>query len=104
MSGSVKEIAIVVGSTGAMGQVITRRLADAGDDDETAPLVEPLTPREMQVLTLLTDGLPNKQIARDLGVSEETIKFHLASIFGKLGASNRTDAVRQALRRGLVPL
>ena len=79
-------------------------MADAGDGDETAPLVEPLTPREMQVLTLLTDGLPNKQIARDLGVSEETIKFHLASIYGKLGASNRTDAVRQALRRGLVPL
>ena len=81
-------------------------MADAGDGDETRPLVEPLTPREIQVLTLLTDGLPNKQIARDLGVSEETIKFHLASIllFGKLGASNRTDAVRQALRRGLVPL
>ena len=75
--------------------------SDAGDEPR---LVEALTPREMQVLTLLANGSPNKQIAKDLGVSEETIKFHLASIFGKLGASNRTDAVRQALRRGLVPL
>jgi DNA-binding NarL/FixJ family response regulator len=68
------------------------------------PLVEPLTPREVQVLELLADGLANKAIAARLGVSDETVKFHLGSIFGKLGASNRTDAVRQALRRGLVPL
>lgn len=67
-------------------------------------LVEPLTPREMQVLELLADGLPNKAIASSLNVSDETVKFHLASVFGKLGASNRTDAVRRALRRGLVPL
>ena len=66
--------------------------------------ISEITARELQVLTLLADGLPNKQIARALGLSDETVKFHLASIFGKLGASNRTDAVRQALRRGLVPL
>ena len=72
--------------------------------DACPPLIEPLTPREMEVLTLLADGLPNKAIAARLGISDETIKFHLASVFGKLGASNRTDAVRQALRRGLVPL
>jgi DNA-binding NarL/FixJ family response regulator len=71
------------------------------DDD---PLVEPLTPRELQVLELVADGLPNKAIAAALRVSDETVKFHLGSIFGKLGASNRTDAVRLALRRGLVPL
>ncbi len=71
-------------------------------DDE--PLVEPLTPREIQVLELVADGLANKAIASRLGVSDETVKFHLGSIFGKLGASNRTDAVRQALRRGLVAL
>ena len=71
-----------------------------GDDD----LVEALTQRELEVLTLLADGLPNKAIARRLVISDETVKFHLGSIFGKLGASNRTDAVRQALRRGLVPL
>jgi DNA-binding NarL/FixJ family response regulator len=73
-----------------------------GRDDE--PLVEPLTPRETQVLELVADGLPNKAIAARLGVSDETVKFHLGSVFGKLGASNRTDAVRRALRRGLVPL
>ncbi len=78
-------------------------MAAAANGDEP-PLVEHLTRRELEVVTLLADGLPNRQIARSLGVSEETIKFHLASIFGKLGASNRTDAVRQALRRGLVPL
>lgn len=68
------------------------------------PLIEPLTPREFQVLALVADGLSNKAIAASLGVSDETVKFHLGSVFGKLGASNRTDAVRQALRRGLIPL
>jgi DNA-binding NarL/FixJ family response regulator len=72
----------------------------AGEDD----LIEALTQRESEVLALLADGLPNKTIARRLEISDETVKYHLGSIFGKLGASNRTDAVRQALRRGLVPL
>ena len=75
--------------------------AAIGDEDD---LFEALTQRETEVLTLLADGLPNKAIARRLEISDETVKFHLGSIFGKLGASNRTDAVRQALRRGLVPL
>ena len=56
------------------------------------------------MLRLLADGLPNKAIAARLGISEETVKFHLASVFGKLGATNRTDAVRQAIRRGLVAM
>jgi DNA-binding NarL/FixJ family response regulator len=68
------------------------------------PLLEPLTPREAQVLELVADGLPNKAIAGILGVSDETIKFHLGSILGKLGASNRTDAVRIALQHGLVTI
>jgi DNA-binding NarL/FixJ family response regulator len=67
-------------------------------------LIEPLTPRETQVLELVADGLSNKRIAGALGVSDETVKFHLASIFGKLGASNRTDAVQLALRHGLVTI
>ena len=66
--------------------------------------VEPLTAREVEVLDALADGLSNKAIAARLGISDETVKFHLSAIFGKLGASNRTDAVRQALRRGLVEL
>ncbi|HTH03353.1 MAG TPA: response regulator transcription factor [Vicinamibacterales bacterium] len=73
----------------------------AKDEDR---LIEPLTPRETQVLELVADGLPNKAIARLLGVSDETVKFHLASVFGKLGASNRTDAVRLALRDGLITI
>ena len=65
---------------------------------------EPLTVREGQVLELLADGLSNKQIAARLGLSDETVKFHLSAVFGKLGVSNRTEALRQAIRQGLVPL
>jgi len=71
-------------------------------DDLTA--IEPLTPREIEVLELVTEGLPNKAIAVRLGISDQTVKFHLASIMGKLGASNRTEAVRRAVRSGLVTL
>jgi DNA-binding NarL/FixJ family response regulator len=56
------------------------------------------------VLELVADGLSNKAIAEILGISDETIKFHLGSILGKLGASNRTDAVRIALQRGFITL
>jgi DNA-binding NarL/FixJ family response regulator len=78
-------------------------IAAAGNPEDAQP-VEKLTPREAQVLELVADGLSNKEIAARLGVSDETVKFHLASVLGKLGASNRTDAVRRAIRRGLVPL
>ena len=76
--------------------------AEALDDDDS--LDEPLTPREIQVLELLAEGLPNKTIAARLGISDQTVKFHVASISGKLGAANRTDAVRRAVRRGLISL
>jgi DNA-binding CsgD family transcriptional regulator len=68
------------------------------------PHIETLTPREMEVLELLAEGLANKAIAGRLAISDQTVKFHIASILGKLGASNRTDAVRRALRRGLLTL
>jgi DNA-binding NarL/FixJ family response regulator len=74
------------------------------DDDEDQEQVEGLTPRETDVLQLVATGLSNRAVAERLHVSDETVKFHLASIFGKLGASNRTDAVQRALRRGLIPL
>jgi DNA-binding NarL/FixJ family response regulator len=74
---------------------------EAEDEDE---IVEPLTGREIQVLELLAEGLPNKAIADRLGISDQTVKFHVASISGKLGAANRTDAVRRAVRRGLIAL
>ena len=72
--------------------------------DEPPPLPEPLTPREIEVLELVAEGLPNKAIAERLGISDQTVKFHLASVSGKLGASNRTDTVRRAVRRGLITL
>jgi len=65
---------------------------------------EPLTPREVEVLELLAEGLPNKAIADRLHISDQTVKFHVSSISGKLGAANRTDAVRRAVRRGLITL
>jgi DNA-binding NarL/FixJ family response regulator len=67
-------------------------------------LAEPLSHRELEVLDLLAEGLSNKLIAHGLNISEHTVKTHVASIFGKLGASSRTEAVSQALRRGLVML
>ena len=65
---------------------------------------ESLTPREIQVLELLAEGLPNKAIAERLHISDQTVKFHVASIAGKLGAVNRTDVVRRAVRRGILAL
>jgi DNA-binding NarL/FixJ family response regulator len=81
-------------------------LASDGHRREAAPGTpkETLTPREVQVVALLAEGLPNKAIATRLGISDQTVKFHVASICGKLGASNRTEAVRLAVRRGIVIL
>jgi DNA-binding NarL/FixJ family response regulator len=69
------------------------------DDQE---LIEALTSREIQVLELLAEGRSNKAIGQKLGISDQTVKFHVAAIAGKLGAVNRTDAVRRAIRRGIV--
>jgi DNA-binding NarL/FixJ family response regulator len=63
-----------------------------------------LTPRERDVLELLVEGASNKEIARRLGISASTVKFHVRSVADKLGADGRTDAVAHALRRGLVHL
>lgn len=71
---------------------------------ERKEAVETLTAREAEVLDLLAQGLSNKAIATRLSISEHTVKFHLAAICAKLGAENRTDAVRLAVRRGLVVL
>jgi DNA-binding NarL/FixJ family response regulator len=65
---------------------------------------EPLTDRELEVLELIVEGLSNKLIAHRLGISEHTVKTHVASILSKLGATSRTEAVSQAIRRGLVML
>jgi NarL family two-component system response regulator YdfI len=69
-----------------------------------AELAEPLTPRESEVLQMLASGLANKEIAARLTISEHTVKFHVASILGKIGAGSRTEAVSLGIRRGLVLL
>lgn len=67
-----------------------------------AATVEPLTPREQEVLQLLAQGLSNKLIASRLGISDHTVKFHVNAILGKLGAQSRTEALAHAARLGLV--
>jgi DNA-binding NarL/FixJ family response regulator len=79
-----------------LGPGVAPRLLEQADDPE------PLTPREREVLALLAKGLPNKEIAARLFITERTVKFHVGSILGKLGAHNRTEAVAVATRRGLV--
>ena len=65
-------------------------------------LPEALTPREIEVLRLVAEGAGNKEIASRLGVSEHTVKFHVASIMGKLGAASRTEAVMLGIRHGVI--
>jgi DNA-binding NarL/FixJ family response regulator len=71
---------------------------------ESDRLSEELTTRERDVLALLADGYPNRTIAARLGISDHTVKFHLASLFGKLGVSTRTQAVRRALEWGIIDI
>jgi DNA-binding NarL/FixJ family response regulator len=80
--------------------------ADGVARRRTTPEVveEALTPRELQVLELLAEGLANKAIAERLDISDQTVKFHVAAILGKLGVANRTEAVRVAVRRGLIAM
>ncbi|MGI8996529.1 MAG: response regulator transcription factor [Pyrinomonadaceae bacterium] len=66
--------------------------------------VESLTPREVEVLGMLAEGLGNKEIASRLRISDHTVKFHVSSIFAKLNVSSRTEAVTQGIRRGLIML
>ena len=70
----------------------------------TSEGAETLTAREREVLLLVAEGLPNKAIARELGISEHTAKFHVGSLLGKLGAASRTEAVTLATRRGILPV
>ena len=82
--------------------VVVLEAPPAADDLREGGPIEVLTPRERDVLELLAEGMSNKAIAARLEISDQTVKFHVASISGKLGASNRTEAVRRALRRGLL--
>lgn len=76
-------------------------LAPAG---ESASPADALTPRELEVLTLVAEGLANKAIASQLGISDHTVKFHINAVMNKLGAQSRTEAVVRATRLGLIVL
>jgi DNA-binding NarL/FixJ family response regulator len=73
---------------------------DSADPTERGPLTE----RELEVLSLLAQGLANKQIAASLGISEHTVKFHVSSIYSKLNATNRAEAIRAGLQGGWIAL
>ncbi len=100
--------ATIVGEFASLGSAQAARLAAdafvmaASNADGDREIVETLTSREIQVLELLAEGRSNKAIGQQLGISDQTVKFHVAAIAGKLGAVNRTDAVRRAIRRGIV--
>jgi DNA-binding NarL/FixJ family response regulator len=86
---------------GALSSRVLSARRPAGDLDPDG-YREPLTPRERQVLDFVARGLSNRVIAERLGISEHTVKFHVSSIYGKLGVSGRAEAVSQGLRQGLI--
>lgn len=72
------------------------------EEQDDFAILDPLTERELEVLNLVAEGFSNLEIAERLGVSRNTVKFHVSSIIGKLGATSRTEAVTVGLRRGLI--
>jgi DNA-binding NarL/FixJ family response regulator len=103
------EVLAAIGAAAQGFVVLTQQQADALFAQPTvpqfpAPLIEELTPRELQVLRDMALGSANKEIAERLHISEHTVKFHVASILGKLEAGSRTEAVMQGIRRGLIPI
>lgn len=78
--------------------------ATNGVEPEDELALEALSGREIEVLALMAQGLPNKSIASRLNISEHTVKFHVSSILSKLGASSRTDAVTRGLKAGLLAI
>jgi DNA-binding NarL/FixJ family response regulator len=100
---SVEEIARAIRTVRGGGSYLEPRVATALLTEVRTPRRETaLTERERAVLRLVADGLPTKQIARSLGISERTVKFHVTSIFRKLGADNRAQAVALAAERQLL--
>ena len=88
--GEPADVTVVVAAT---------EIAPASDNNDAA-----LTPRELEVLALMAEGASNKSIARRLGISVHTAKFHVGSLLDKLDATGRTDAVAQAVRQGVIHL
>jgi len=84
--------------------IASKLLRQVSQTAEAADVLGSVTPRESEVLNLLAQGLQNKEIAGQLGISERTVKFHVGSILSKLNAGNRTEAVTIAVQRGLIEL
>jgi DNA-binding NarL/FixJ family response regulator len=96
-------IRIVHGGGSLLQPIVASKLLQRVSQEPVPPL-EPLTPREEEVLDLLAQGLQNKEIAQKLIISERTVKFHVSAILGKLDAGNRTEAVAIAAQRGLISM
>jgi DNA-binding NarL/FixJ family response regulator len=90
------------GSPALLQSLLERQPAFMIEDGD--PIIDPLTPREREVLQLAAEGLANKQIALSLEISEHTVKFHLSWLYTKLGVTSRTEAIRAGARRGWVVL
>ena len=99
----VSALKVVAEGLAVFGPELASSLLPARTRPHESP-AEELTPRELQVLQLLAEGQPNKEIARRLGISEHTVKFHVNAILGKLNVQSRTEAVVRATRLGLVLL
>ena len=100
-----KAIRVVYGGGSLLQPVVASKLLRQVSHQNQPPAqVESLTPRELEVLRFLGQGLQNKEIAAELVISERTVKFHVSSIMGKLGAGNRTEAVSIAAQQGLIDL
>jgi DNA-binding CsgD family transcriptional regulator len=89
----------LVGASEPADVTLVSNVVSASTDDDIV-----LTPRELEVITLLAEGMSNKAIARRLGISVHTAKFHVGALIDKLDAGGRTDAVAQAARRGVIHL
>ncbi len=95
-------IRVVNGGGSLLQPIVMSKLLHHISQRDQAATAEALSPREFEVLGLMARGLQNKEIAAELVISERTVKFHVSSILGKLGAGNRTEAVTMALQQGLI--
>lgn len=105
------EIHAALESVAAGLAVVSAEILDAllprfldSPETEDLPLTEPLTARESEIFSLLAEGAGNKEIASRLNISEHTVKFHVSSILGKLGAASRTEAVTRGYKEGLITM
>ena len=95
---------LVVAMPAEAETIVAASQTSGSQTNDVEELLEPLTPREHEVLRMLALGLANKGIAARLNISEHTVKFHVAAILGKLGAASRTEAVALGIRHGLILL